>query len=303
MSIELPPVRWLNRLVVLQKTPGFDEQFKEAIKFADPFVLYTHESQADGVGAAIVTENLVGLARETRRDNEIKGFVMTAAKSMLDGHQGWKLQVAFHVFNMLVSAKGLKVYGFTREKDTKQYGMIAKPIAEFKPMKRKMMEGYMPSLLLTGIVEGGRHDEGTDPEDIHGLQRLTGPDILKLSRSLVSINNGREIAYIIVGLHGGFRLQSPNDDKRYPTKEGLGTYFGIPEKYIPHVQMEANVGTIILASQIEERFGKNWMQADRKKDDVLVQAVNDYVMEEGALLVPPHARGVYPEAVDLCATF
>lgn len=299
MFAELNPARRLNSVVDLKVVPGFDSQFKDAVKNADPYVIYTHEAQADGAAAAVVTEYLVQLAGETERVPRLRGFVMGAARSMADGRQGWKLWLMYHGFNLLVSAKGVKAYPYTREQDKIEYGMRRDQttlMSEHRPMLKKMRKGYPPSILASGSVEAGRHDKGCDPEDIHGLQRLTGNEILTLARQQWIVNRGREIFLVIVGLHGGFRLQSPNRDKRYPTKEGLATFFGIPERFIPHVKMEANVGVIIRGRQMTERFGRDWMRADKDRNGPggeRVQRINDFIMENAALLIPPHARGFY----------
>ncbi len=310
MFVELNPLyipaRRLDSVVDLKVVPGFNQEFQDEVKDADPYVIYTHEAQSDGAAAAVVTEYLVQLAKEANRVPCLRGFVMGAAGSMANGRQGWKLRLMYHVFNLLVSAKGLKVYPYTREKDEKEHGMKrnrATLIAEHRPMLNKMKEGYPPSILASGSVEAGRHDIGRDPEDIHGLQRLRGNEVLILAKELMSNNHGRDIFLVVVGLHGGFRLQSPNRDKSYPTKEGLATFFGIPERFIPHTRMEANIGIIIPGRQMNERFGRDWVKAYKDKDEELreqrVQVINDFIMKRGALLVPPHARGVYSQAIEL----
>ncbi len=304
MFAEFNPAKRLDSVVDLKIVPGFADRFKAAVVNADPFVIYTHEAQADGAAAAVVTEYLVRLAGETNRVPRLRGFVMGAARSMVDGQQGRKLQVAYHVFNLLFSARGLKVYPFTREEDVAQYRMSRDNLlSELRPMVKKMKQGYPPAILATGSVEGGRHDRGCDPEDIHGLQRLTDDDILTMARKLKKVNGDREIVLILVGLHGGFRLQSPNRDKRYVTKEGLATFLGLPERFIPHTKMEASVGTIIGGNQMVDRFGRDWMKADKDKDEVRrkqrVQEINDFIMGHAALLIPPHARGAYSHAIEL----
>ena len=292
--IELNPVRRLDKLVQVNITQGFDERFKEEVQDADPFFIYTHEAHADGIGVAVFGDHIQQLAKEAGRTPTIRGFVMPVAKSLVDGQQSRLLQASFHFFNFLVSRKGLKTYGFTREKDQIQFGMErTHNTSELMPIGRKLQQYYVPAVFAGGSVEAGRHDEGADPESIHGLQRLEGNDLLTLSRLVKTVNRGRKMFFVIVGLHGGFRLQSPNKSKLRPTREGLATYFGVPEKWIPHVQMEVNAGIIVPESEIAGRFGKNWIRAGKEGKKELVQEFNDYIMRYGASLIPPHARGFY----------
>lgn len=294
------PVRRLNVLVDLNVVPGFDKMFQEQVEVGDPISVFTHEAHADGIGAAVVGEHLLRLSRKTTRTPELKGWVMPAARSFVDGQQGRRLQIAFHIFNFLVSRKGLKTFPYTRRKDEEQYHLNRDhTTSELLPMARRIRQGFAPAVFAGGSVEAGRHDEGADPENIHGLQRLEGADLITLSRLVKSVNKRRRIFFIIVGLHGGFRLQSPNKEKLYPTKEGIVSFLGWPERFYPHirhVRMEANLGTIIPEEQITERFGDSWVRAGQGKNggvDERVQAFNNYIMEQAALLMPPHTRGVY----------
>lgn len=295
--IEINPVNRLDLLVNLNVTPGFDEQFKEKIRDGDPLLIFTHEAHADGIGVAVCGEHLIKLSREVGRMPRLRGFVMPVARSLVDGQQSRWLQISFHFFNFLLARKGLKTFGYTREKDEKEYGMDrAHTIRELMPMARRVKQGYVPAVFAGGSVEAGRHDEGSDPENIHGLQRLEGTDLLTISRLVKGgVNSERRMFFVIGGLHGGFRLQSPNKERLHPTKEGLATFFGLPERFIPHVRMEANLGTIISESQMADRFGKDWIRVGRDKngDNETVQAINDFIMREAVLLIPPHARGVY----------
>lgn len=295
--IELNPIRRLNHLVELNVTAGFEEQFKQKIKDSEPFLVFTHEAHADGIGAAVAIEHLLKLSGETGREPQLKGFVMPAARSFTDGQQGRILQAAYIPFNFLVARKGLNVFPYTRKKDVNQYGMRRDhTVRELMPLGRKMQQGFAPAVFAGGSVEAGRHDIGADPEDIHGLQKLTGTDLLTMSRLVKSINRRRKMFFVIIGLHGGFRLQSPNKEKLYPTKAGLFSFLGWPEDFPPHirhVKMEANLGTIIEEDQMAARFGVEWMEAAKDGDQIRIQGINDYIMAHAALLLPPHARGYY----------
>lgn len=297
------PVRRLDALVELNVAPYFDEQFKEEVQQADPFIIYTHEAHADGIGAAIVGAHLMKLSEEIKRVPRLRGFAMPVARSFTDGQQGRKLQLAYLFFNSLVSRKGLKTFRYTRPKDGEIYKMSRsrKDLnQELRPLTKRIKQGFAPAVFATGSVEAGRHDIGEDPEKIHGLQRLEGTDILSLARAVKLYNQDRKLFFVIVGLHGGFRLQSPNKEKLYPTAEGLLSFVGWPESFPPHikhVKMEANLGTIIPEDQMAARFGKDWLKAGKRKDDPAdterLQAINDSIMEQAALWIPSHARGVY----------
>lgn len=305
--VELNPVNRLNYLVNLNIAPGFNEQFEKEVRYGSPFLVFTHEAHADGIGAAITIEHLLKLSRQVGREPKLKGFVLPAARSFTDGQQGRRLQAAYLFFNLLTARKGLLVLPYTREKDGEEYGMKRKHTSrEVMPLGRKIQKGFAPAVFAGGSVEAGRHDQGADPEDIHGLQRLTGTDLLAVSRLVKSVNRERKMFFVIIGLHGGYRLQSPNKEKRYPTISGLTTYFGWPERFPPHarhVKMDANLGTIIHEDTMAERFGNDWMKAGKDKSGTgikRVQAINNFIMESAALLVPPHARGYYAtKAIEL----
>ncbi len=294
------PVRRLNALIDLNVSSNFEGQFKEQVLEGEPFVIYTHEAQVDGIGAAVVGERLMQLSQEAGRVPQLRGYVMPVARSLFEGQQSRKLQIAFHIFNVLVSRKGLKTFPYTREKDEKEFGMNRQHlVSELRPLVTRIKQGYAAATFASGSVEAGRHDEGRDPEEIHGLQRLTGTDILTLSRVVRSANRERRMFFVIIGLHGGFRLQSPNKGKLYPTNEGLASFLGWPENFPPHirhVKMEANLGTIITDGQMADRFGRDWVTAGKDKSIESigrVQSINDYIMGHAALLLPPHARGAY----------
>ncbi|MBI2019060.1 hypothetical protein HYS95_00130 [Candidatus Daviesbacteria bacterium] len=285
--------------------PGFDEEFKERVREADPIVVFTHQTHADGVLASVVSAHLLDLIKESGREPQIKGFALTVASSLVKGRQSRVLQGFYYPISYLMSRKGLKTISYTRKADEDEYGMSREGNQnEIGVLKQALQRGYKLAVFAEGTVQAGRHRPGNNPENIFGMQEVKNATLINAARLTKEESGGRPIVYITVGLHGGFRIQSPNKEKLGPTKEGLATLFGVPEWLIPHVKGEATVGGIIPESVLEARFGANWIKKGRDKNSKsngmnreLVGAVNRFIMEDAARFVPLHARGFYAAAV------
>lgn len=290
--VELDPARLLDRLVDLNVNPGFDEKFKEHLEEGEPILVFPHQSHADGVLAAIVAEHLLNSAKSIKRIPELKGFVMPVAKSLFDGQQSRILYIFFHTFNCLMSMKGLNTLPYTREKDVVQYGMNrGNNLREVRTIEKRLKKGYRLAVFPEGSVQGGRHPQGGDPEDIYGMREVVGNELINAYRSTKIADKHRPAFFVAVGLHGGFRLLNPNREGLGPTKAGLATFLGIPERWVPHVKAEATLGAIIPEESIAARFGKDWVKVGG--DAELVEGVNRFIMEQVASLVPARAQGIY----------
>lgn len=295
----------LDACTALTVVPSFDEEFKANVKEADPIVVFTHQTHADGILASVAAEHLLTLARGVGRELLIKGFALTVASSLVKGHQSRVLQGFYYPISYLMSRKGLKTVSYTRKVDEDQYGMNRDGNkSEIGMLRQELQKGYSLAVFAEGTVQAGRHIPGDDPENIFGMQEVKTAVLINTARLTKQENGGRPIFYVTIGLHGGFRIQSPNKEKLGPTKEGLATLFGIPESLIPHVRGEATIGGVIPENVIAERFGANWIEKGRNKngksngvDKELVAAVNRFIMEDAARFVPAHARGFYAPKV------
>lgn len=292
----------LDACVDLTVVPGFDEVFTENIKAGDPIAVFSHQAHADGILASVAVDYLLNLAEKAGREPKLRGFVLTVAKSLVEGHQSRVLQGFYYPISFLMSRKGLRTISYTRKADKDRYGMSRDGNqGEIDLVQEELRKNYRLAVFAEGTVQGGRHRRGDDPENIFGMQEVTSKVLINAARLTKMENGGKPIFFVTMGLHGGFRLQSPNKEMLGPTKQGLATLFGVPEWLIPHVKGEATLGGIIPESVLVERFGKNWIKAGREKnrngngcDDVeLVKAINRSVMEDVARFVPVRAKGAY----------
>ena len=296
---EFNPVNRLNYLVELKVKPGFDDEFADKVKEADPILVFNHQAHADGLLAAVVVGHLLETAKRIKREHPLKGFVMPAARSLINGRQSRLLQMFYIPFNLLMSKKGLITLPYTREKDKLVYGMSGETHHdEIKTIRKYLHHGYGMAVFPEGSVQGGRHPKGCAPEEIYGMQEVKGNEIINSYR-LMRQESTREIFYVVCGLHGGFRLQNPNIKSLSPTKEGLATFFGIPGRFVPHVRAEASLGAIITEKSIAQTFGRDWPDGGKGqngsdgRDQKVLGGINRFIMDEVALLVPSRARGFY----------
>lgn len=293
--------RRLDACTDFKVAPGFNEEFIEQVKEADPIVVFTHQTHADGILASVVSAHLLDLIRESGREPQIRGFALTVASSLVKGRQSRVLQGFYYPISYLMSKKGLKTISYTRKADEDAYGMSRDGNqGEIGVLKQALQHRYKLAVFAEGTVQAGRHRPGDNPENIFGMQEVKSAVLINIARLTKEESGGKPIFFATVGLHGGFRIQSPNKEKLGPTKEGLATLFGVPERLIPHVTGEATVGGIIPESVLAARFGTNWIEKGRDKngksngtDRELVGAVSRFIMEDAARFVPPHARGFY----------
>lgn len=298
MLEKLDLTRRLNACTDLTVIPGFDEEFIEQVKEADPILVFNHQAHADGIPASIATEYLLSLTEKSGRAPKLKGFALTVARSLVEGHQSRVMQGFYFPISFLMSRKGLRTISYTREADKDRYGMSrdSNP-AEIGTIRKKLDQNYRVAVFAEGGVQGGRHKPGDDPENIFGIQEVKSRALLNAAKLTKMKNGDRPIFFVTIGLHGGFRLQSPNKEMFGPTKGGLATLFGVPEQWTPHVKAEAILGGIIHESTLVDRFGKNWIEAGHGKQNgagqEVVRAINRIIMEDVARFVPDQAKGVY----------
>lgn len=294
----------LDACVDLKVTHGFDEEFTENVKEADPVAVFSHQAHADGILASIAVNYLLNLTEKADREPKLKGFVLTVARSLVEGRQSRVLQGFYYPISFLMSRKGLRTISYTRRVDEVRYGMSRDGNqGEIDLVQKELRKNYRLAVFAEGTVQGGRHRRGDDPENIFGMQEVTSKVLINAARLTKIENNGRPFFFVTVGLHGGFRIQSSNKEMFGPTKRGLATLFGIPERFIPHIKGEATLGGIIPESVLEERFGKNWIKAGRERngngyaDQELVNNINRFIMKDVARFVPDHAKGAYAPQV------
>lgn len=251
-----------------------------------PLVYTNHQSHADGIALAVIAGFLRDLAFQATGDFSINGFVVPFAASMASGDQSKELKDSYDLLKGAGERNGLVGYTTTREKDRKLYGM-GKLSMELRPLIKRLHEGFGMMLLPEGSVQGGRHPEGSDIEDIYGIQKVENDSLTEYFELMKEIfkrqGNGRWPFFMPIGLHGGFRImQSTEGDPPKPklTSKGklsliLGSLTGLSL-----ISIQAN---LLMPYNEEEVVGD----------------LNDCAMRKVALGIPPQARGIYKDELDL----
>lgn len=251
-----------------------------------PLVYANHQSHADGIALAVIAEYLRDLAFRATGDFSINGFVVPFAASMASGDQSEELKESYELLKGASERKGLVGFTTTREKDEKLYGM-RKSMMELRPLIKRLHEGYGMMLLPEGTVQGGRHNEGADIEEIYGIQRVENDSLTEYFELMKEIfnrqGNGRRPFFMPVGLNGGFRImQSTEGDPPRP-------------KLTPKGKLSLILGGLTGLSLI--KIQANLLMPYDEEE--ITGDLNDYAMRKVASGVPPQARGIYKEELGL----
>lgn len=265
--------RGFRAVVDLHIPNSFEECFREAMDTGIPIIYANHQSHADGIALAVISDYLMRLST-------LKGFAVPIAASMESGDQSLELKKSFDLLRPAVEGMGLVSVPVTRKKDVKQYDMDRRRItAEVSKFAEKIKEGYGIALLPEGSVQGGRHPAGSGIDEINGMQTAERGALLGFRNLVARVGKpiGKSPFFIPVGLHGGYRfVQSPEGGKPKPTNRGW-LALGLGMLSIRTMQIQANLGMPIRTEQLSLYQGQE----------------ENYLMRRVAELVPPIARGVY----------
>lgn len=147
-------------------------------------------------------------------------------------------------------------------------------------------------LFAEGTVQGGRHPEGADIEEIYGMQEPTDNylagyfDVV----NLVVTRTRRVPFFVPLGLNGSFRIQqSPEntekDGKPKPTAAGIRSLIRCILGLKPDVWIEAKLGLPFGEEDVTVSVGSDWR--DNKDGS------NAFFMRRLLALLPPAAWGDY----------
>lgn len=262
-----------HTVIDLRIPADFTECFREEMVGGIPIVYANHQSHADGIALAVISNYLRGLST-------LKGLSVPIAASMESGDQSLELKQSFDLLKPAVESMGLVSVPVTRMKDVEQYGMSRGRIrAELSQFTMKIKEGYGIALLPEGSVQGGRHPIGSGIDEIYGMRRAEEGALLGFRDLVARVGKSKKKSpfFIPVGLHGGYRfVQSPEGGKPKPTRKGWMA-LGLGMLGIPTMQIRVNLGMPISAEQ----------------SNLYPSSEEEYLMRQVAQLVPPIARGVY----------
>lgn len=273
----------LPRLIKISGiTPEFSSRFRELTgQGMVPLVVAGHFAHVDAVVISDLCFTLQELASEAGLQENLRGFAMTLARSVPEGHQSVFMQSIYSRMEEYARARNVEFIPVTRERDQERYGMRGS-LNEKRPLVSKFRQKGIGGVMFAGgSVQPGRHPNGNHDE-IYGLQEVEDTDLPSLFDLME--RSGRHIVqkpYILpVGIDGTYRLQ--NSDSLFPTLEGVVSLYDIPSYLLglvgfQRVNVEINVGMPMTDEIWRER----------------PQDLNSLVMQRVARLLPPHTRGFY----------
>lgn len=286
--------RAMTHVTDLRVTRPVEVRIRELIAAGGVPILYAnHQSHADGMALAVISGYLRKLASRNPNDYQLRGLVIPIAASMASGDQSQELKETYDSLKGGAFRKGFEGFPITRRKDQQQFGMSrAKIITELRPFINRLEKGYGIAILPEGTVQGGRHREGEDIEQIYGMQEVQEDSLIDFFQLIKRVlGEGRKPFYMPVSLHGGFRiLQSPQEvDKPKPTltrKGRISIYLGVIGLSL--LKIRTNLLRPFTEDEIVADLGSNW----RKNGPIF----NRYAMTKIAPFLPPVARGVYADS-------
>lgn len=281
--------RTLAAHVDIKTTKGADDRLRELILAGGvPLAYSNHQMHTDGIAWAGIANYLRQFTGSFPQNRQLRGLSVLLATSMTNGQQGEELKTTFDMLVEGAKRMGMIPVPATREKDAVLYGMSRTQILrEVKPLFENLRERYGIGCLPEGTVEGGRHPEGEDIENIYGMQEV-GNDNLIAFNALASKRLrplGERVFYLPVALHGGYRLmQAPKDGKPRLTAIGrISLITGVIGLSLQRIR--ATLLMPFTDEDAEKDLGTNWMKNG--------SAFNRYAMEKLKPGLPPVAWGVY----------
>lgn len=233
-----------------------------------PIIIFNHLSLAD-VGAAVKISSLLN-----RVGNPHLDFNMPVSIS-LEGKQGLFVKTFYDAVKPWLRKQRIEVYEVARYKDRKDYGYD--PTEEVNQDLHNTVytdRGLM--IFMEGEQTGGRINQQTGFEN--GMIEVKNYQVPE--QMLSSIQFGREVAFLPIGIHGTNRLLNP--DNRQLTREALECMvyqkFGADPKLAT-----ATVGPPFTSDDI--------CKEGITPDDF--EGVNTYLMKQIARLIPEDLRGFY----------
>jgi len=255
-----------------------------------PLAYYNHEGHPDGIATVVHAEYLRKMAKRSDVEQPLRGLAVPIAKSMATGDQSQELT---GVYEELVEAgrrKGLEPVP-TRRLADKKFNMDPKLAwVDLLPFIRLFNQDYGLGLFPEGTVQGGRHPEGTDIEQIYGIQVIENNSLIGFFGAMrhVLSSKGKFPFYLPTGLHGSFRLMDcPEGGQPVPTEEGRKSLtLGALTGFALH-RIRANMLMPFTEEEVIADLGLNWMEG--------TETFNNYAMKRVLPGIPPQAWGVFRE--------
>lgn len=237
---------------------------------------------------------LVGLAKEAGYSDKLKRFALTLASSVRGGQQSPLMGAMYSKMKSYVDARNVDWIEITRaDKDVDRYNMKPK-VSERRELISRIRQRNFGIVIPAGdSVEPGRHSKGAIKDDIKGLQKIEGTDLMDL--------------YTVMEKYGPTVFQPIsvartwlyfNSDNLTVTPEALSAvYYSrkllginlaeiINQQGIDHaIDIDITFGMPITPEDMVNNLGSNW-----RKDP---EGVNLFLMTEQASLLPEYARGYY----------
>jgi hypothetical protein len=257
-----------------------------------PEAVVGHFNHLDPVVAPHACMRLVRLAEENGLGANLNRFVVTVAKSVPGGQQSSLLKEMYTPMAKYAKARGVDFFPITRDKDAKFFGMPKdkEEIDSLMSMLREKGRGMI--ILAGGSVQPGRHPKGKSGDNIFGLQKIENRDII--SAYVAMLRAGRDLDqqpyFLPIAIDKTYRMIS--SDSLMPTPEGLISLSDSLSGFLgcfgfKRVHITIRVGMPLTQDYFVSRLGPRWRHRP--------QEVNDILIREIAVLLPPNARGEYSD--------
>jgi 1-acyl-sn-glycerol-3-phosphate acyltransferase len=243
-----------------------------------------HQSHADVFPLALATSALtervnLALTRVATMDNSFYGFIGPKAASVETGGQGSLIAGFFDQIEPWLLEHMLDLVSIVRGKYEKDESRTLKDLAV---MTRKVRSGrYGLAILPEGTVEGGRLARRV-PSRRHGIVE-SKPGLMS-TLILKSLNRGKDVVVVPLGLDGGYRVFSPN--YKLPSVITVGALGKNIAGGSPLSVAKAVMGEPFLASSLN-------LPAEQTDITSMHMEVNRQVMGMVSTLLPDRARGVF----------
>ncbi|MDO8583086.1 MAG: hypothetical protein Q7R51_00975 [bacterium] len=234
-----------------------------------PIIVSSHTSHLDGLPLSVVAKILTDMTNLISGEHRLKGFTVPIAASMETGNQGSIVKKATeHIKKIMAQQYNLQTMPYVRAKDEKQYDIPRDRHKFLRDLTEQVRNGYGLALFPEATMQGGR-----TKRRIFGRTERFGMQEFKYMEAIAAIakRTGKEPLYIPIGIDGGFRLESPDNNR--PTLAYLREIFLTQPAQTKLVN--ARVGLPITQKEIGS--------AD----------INDFLGKTVAGLLPEKARGVY----------
>lgn len=268
---ELPRFTQAIPIVFPDKFPElFKEKMCDKTRKVVPILISSHTSHLDGLPLVALTTKLLTMSDSLLGQGILKGFKIPIASSMKTGDQGSVVREGtIRMQNIMSQQFNLEAIPYTRDKDKAKYGLKGNNLGSMLRLVRGAKNGYGIADFPEATMQGGRIKKNIlfgEPERF-GLQEFN--DIEEISE--IARMAGKEPLYIPVGIDGGFRLESPDNNRL--------TLAYLTEIFLTHPSPTTLVSVRVGTPIFQEEIGS--------------KNINTFLGEKVAQLLPEQARGVY----------